>query len=232
MASKYYQGYQPRQKRPRDFSRLEALRQLQAQQQQQQGQQQSNLGDNLNSAGKLYKYFNSGGSATAGGGLGTGAGQGFESFSAGGANGGTLGYDMNGFMGAGTPAAESSPAWYSNLFSSSPSAGALGSGGSGGASGAASSNPYGWIAAAILSANVMHNKGISPWHEGIKGKGGGNLVDYYQKGGHGIGSKLLDKDGFVGMSGKGFTDIMEGDVTNAWKNSIDGLKNLFKGRLF
>lgn len=228
MTSKYYQGYQPRQKRPRDFSRIEALRQLQAQQQQQQGQQQSSLGDNLNSAGKLYEYFKPAGSASAGGGLGTGAGQGFESFGAGGANGGTLGYDMNGFMGAGTPAAESSPSWYSSLFNG----GGTAAGGQGGASSAAMSNPYGWAAAILGSANIMHNKGISPWNETIKGKAGGNLVDYYQNGRHGIGSKLLDKDGATGKATKGITDFLELDFGNALSNTGDSLKNLFKLKLF
>jgi hypothetical protein len=226
--SRYYQGYQPAQRRQQDFSELERMR-LEQQQRNQQAQSQDS---NMNGIGKLAKYFSGGnGSATAGGGTGTAAGQGFESFGAGGANGGGLGYDMNGFMGQGTPAANGG-SWYSNLFSSSPAAG----GGGGGASAAASSNPYGWIAAALLSANVMHNKKISPWSESIKGQGADNLVDYFQgnKDGkqHGAMSKVLDEDGATGNFTKAFTDFGTFDFSNGLKNTKDGFKNALKLKFF
>lgn len=110
--------------------------------------------------------------------------------------------------------------------------GTFGQGGGEGASGSLMSNPYGLAALIIGSANVMHNKGISPWSETLKGKAGGNLVDYYQDGGHGIGSKILDKDGATGRGTKGLTDFLELDFSNALRNSGKSLENLFRGRLF
>ena len=109
--------------------------------------------------------------------------------------------------------------------------GGLGGGGSGG-SAAAGSNPYGWIAAALLSANVAHNKGISPWSDAIKGKGPGNWIDYYQgkQDGkdHGLGSKIFKEGGAVGEAAKAYTDFGSLDFKNGLKHSLKSIKNIFK----
>jgi hypothetical protein len=217
--SRYYQGYQPSQRRQQDFSDIERMR-LEQQQRQQQGQSQQ--GDNMNGMGKLAKYFNGGGGET----IPSGGGQSF-----GGGNSAYGGIDIPASTGGGT--VPEGGAWYSNLFSGgSPAAGGTAAGGEGGASAAASSNPYGWIAAALLSANVAHNKGISSWNENLKGHLAGNSLDYYQRGNHGIGSKIFDGDGTVGQTAKGFTDFMSLDPKNGIENTLGGVKSFFKGKLF
>lgn len=216
--SKYYTDYQAPQSQRQDMSALmQKLRELQQQSQQQQ--QQNMSPSNMQNIGKLGKSIFGGGSPTSFGGQQGGVGGSYLSGDAG------LGMDLGGTAGQGT-----NPSWYSSLFSSPASGGAAGGGG---ASSGLMSNPWTAAAAAIIgSANVMHNKDISPWSDSIKGKAGGNLVDYYGEGGHGIGSKIFDKDGAIGQNVKGFTDIMEFDPKNAIKNLGGGLKSLFKGKLF
>jgi hypothetical protein len=221
--SRYYQGYQPSQRRQQDFSDIERMR-LEQQQRQQQGQSQQ--GDNMNGMGKLAKYFNGGGGET----IPSGGGQSF-----GGGNSAYGGIDIPASTGGGT--VPEGGAWYSNLFSGgSPAAGGTAAGGEGGASAAASSNPYGWIAAALLSGQVMHNKGISNWGDTFKGQGTSNLVDYYQgnKDGkqHGVMSKVLDEDGATGNFTKAFTDFGTFDFSNGLKNTKDGFKNALKLKFF
>ncbi len=123
--------------------------------------------------------------------------------------------------------------------SSAGSAGAASAGSSAAAGGASSgygalmSNPWTAAAAAIIGhANYNHNKGISSWSDSLKGKAGGNMLDYYggAKDGknHGVIGKVFDKDRSVGKTAKSFTDLSELDFKNAWKNGIGGIKDAFK----
>jgi hypothetical protein len=99
---------------------------------------------------------------------------------------------------------------------------------------AAMSNPWTAIAAAIIGgANYFHNKDISSWNDSLKGKAGGNLLDYYGGGGggdgktHGFIGKFFDQDAAVGQSTKAVTDFNELDFSNAWKNAGKAVKSIF-----
>ena len=103
--------------------------------------------------------------------------------------------------------------------------------------GAVMSNPFTLMAAAIIgSAAHDNNKGISSWGDTLKGQAGGKKLDYY--GGrndgktHGFLGKIADKDGATGQSMKGITDFSELDFKNGFKNSLQSVKSLFKGKLF
>ena len=107
--------------------------------------------------------------------------------------------------------------------------------GGAGAGGALMSNPWTAIAAAIIGgANYLDNKDISSWSDTLKGKAGGNMLDYY--GGrddgktHGLIGKLHDKDRAPGQMTKAMTDLSELDFGNAFKNAKDGIKSIFKLR--
>lgn len=114
-------------------------------------------------------------------------------------------------------------------------AGAASGGAAGGMGSALMSNPWTAIAAAIIGgANYLDNKGISSWSDTLKGKAGGNMLDYY--GGrddgktHGLIGKLHDKDRAPGQMTKAMTDLSELDFGNAFKNAKDGIKSIFKLR--
>ena len=154
----------------------------------------------------------SGGSAAGAGGTGFGLGQPLVSGGAGSAS----------FAGGGAAAGSGAAA-----------------GGAGGAAGgmgsALMSNPWTAIAAAIIGgANYLDNKDISSWSDTLKGKAGGNMLDYY--GGrddgktHGLIGKLHDKDRAPGQMTKAMTDLSELDFGNAFKNAKDGIKSIFKLR--
>lgn len=113
---------------------------------------------------------------------------------------------------------------------------AAGSGGAASGMGSAlMSNPWTAIAAAIVGgANYLDNKDISSWSDTLKGKAGGNMLDYY--GGrndgktHGFLGKLVDQDRAPGQMTKAMTDLSELDFGNAFKNAKDGIKSIFKLR--
>ena len=119
---------------------------------------------------------------------------------------------------------------------SGAAAGGAGAGGAAGGMGSAlMSNPWTAIAAAIIGgANYLDNKDISSWSDTLKGKAGGNMLDYY--GGrddgktHGLIGKLHDKDRAPGQMTKAMTDLSELDFGNAFKNAKDGIKSIFKLR--
>ena len=120
---------------------------------------------------------------------------------------------------------------------SGAAAGGAGAGGAaaGGMGSALMSNPWTAIAAAIIGgANYLDNKDISSWSDTLKGKAGGNMLDYY--GGrddgktHGLIGKLHDKDRAPGQMTKAMTDLSELDFGNAFKNAKDGIKSIFKLR--
>jgi hypothetical protein len=208
--SRYYQGYQPAQRRQQDFSDIERMR---LEQQQRNQQSQSQQGDNMNGMGKLAGMFKSGGEV-----IPSGGGQSY-----GGGNSAYGGFDMPTTTGgAEMPAGES---WYSNLFSG-------GEGAAGGDSAsAAMMNPAVAIpATALLAANVAHNKGISNWGDTLKGQLSGNTLDYYRNGDHGFMSKI--SGGSIGDFGKSVTDFATLDFGNGFDNAKSGLKNLFKLKLF
>ena len=113
--------------------------------------------------------------------------------------------------------------------------GAAAGGAAGGMGSALMSNPWTAIAAAIIGgANYLDNKDISSWSDTLKGKAGGNMLDYY--GGrddgktHGLIGKLHDKDRAPGQMTKAMTDLSELDFGNAFKNAKDGIKSIFKLR--
>lgn len=115
--------------------------------------------------------------------------------------------------------------------------GAAGGGAASGMGGALMSNPWTAIAAAIIGgANYLDNKDISSWGDTLKGKAGGNMLDYYggRKDGktHGLLGKVFDKDGSTGQQSKAITDLSEGDFGNALSNQKDAIKSLFKGKLW
>jgi hypothetical protein len=91
-------------------------------------------------------------------------------------------------------------------------------------------------AAALLGAQVAHNKGISNWGDTAKGQLLSNTVDYYQGSQdgkeHGFMSKILDPDGATGQLSKSATDFATLDFSNGLKGMEDGLKSLFKLKLF
>ena len=113
---------------------------------------------------------------------------------------------------------------------------AAGSGGAAGGMGSAlMSNPWTAISAAIIGgANYLDNKDISSWSDTLKGKAGGNMLDYY--GGRNDGKtkgflgKLVDQDKAPGQLTKAMTDLSELDFGNAFKNAKDGIKSIFKLR--
>ena len=157
----------------------------------------------------------SGGSAAGAGGTGFGLGQPLVSGGIGSAS----------FAGGGAAAG------------SGAAAGGAGAGGAaaGGMGSALMSNPWTAIAAAIIGgANYLDNKDISSWSDTLKGKAGGNMLDYY--GGrddgktHGLIGKLHDKDRAPGQMTKAMTDLSELDFGNAFKNAKDGIKSIFKLR--
>ena len=95
------------------------------------------------------------------------------------------------------------------------------------------SNPWTAIAAAIVGgANYLDNKDISSWSDTLKGKAGGNMLDYY--GGredgktHGFLGKLVNQDKAPGQLTKAVTDFSELDFSNAFSNAKDGIKSIFK----
>lgn len=130
---------------------------------QQQPQQQQMPQINPLQALQAYQQFS-------GAGAGTGGGSGLTGlFGGGGAAGG--GAASGGTAMAGADA---------GIAGASGGAGAVGAGGSGGAaSGALMSNPIGWIVAAALTQNVLHNKGISSWQAGLKGQAGANVGEHF-----------------------------------------------------
>lgn len=111
---------------------------------------------------------------------------------------------------------------------------ASGAGGAAGGMGSAlMSNPWTAIAAAIIGgANYLDNKDISSWSDTLKGKAGGNMLDYY--GGredgktHGFLGKLVNQDKAPGQLTKAVTDFSELDFSNAFSNAKDGIKSIFK----
>ena len=110
---------------------------------------------------------------------------------------------------------------------------AAGSGAAGGMGSALMSNPWTAIAAAIVGgANYLDNKDISSWSDTLKGKAGGNMLDYYggRKDGktHGFLGKLVDQDKAPGQLTKAVTDFSELDFSNAFSNAKDGIKSIFK----
>ena len=225
--SKYYTEYKPPQQQGADFTGL--LRKLEEQRQAQQQQQQQNMSpQNMQNIGKLGKsIFGSGGGMPESGG---------QSFGGGNSVYGGIDIPTSSAssldMPASTASSSSGTPWYSG-FTDMFSGGAGGAGGGEGAGQAAMMNPAVAIPTAVLlSANVAHNKGISPWNETLKGQMPGNLADYYGEGNHGFMSKVLDKDGTVGQTFKGFTDFSTLDPKNALKNTFGGVKSAFKGKLF
>lgn len=96
---------------------------------------------------------------------------------------------VNAGMGSATMASNAEIA--ASLYGSGAGAGTAGAGTAGagtatatvgaeGAGGTAlASNPVGWIAAAILAQNVLHNKDISTWQDGIKGRAGMKTGDHF-----------------------------------------------------
>lgn len=114
---------------------------------------------------------------------------------------------------------------------------AAGSGAAGGMGSALLSNPLTAIAAAIAGgANYLDNKDISSWSDTLKGKAGGNILDYYggRKDGktHGFLGKLVDQDKAPGQLSKAVTDLSELDFSNAFSNAKDGIKSIFKLNFF
>lgn len=117
---------------------------------------------------------------------------------------------------------------------SGAAAGGAGAGGAAGGMGSAlMSNPWTAIAAAIVGgANYLDNKDISSWSDTLKGKAGGNMLDYY--GGredgktHGFLGKLVNQDKAPGQLTKAVTDFSELDFSNAFSNAKDGIKSIFK----
>ena len=113
---------------------------------------------------------------------------------------------------------------------------AAGGGGSG-AGAALMSNPFTALAA-VIAGSAIHdnNKGIASYEESLLGQAGGKKLDYY--GGrndgktHGMLGKFVDQDGANGQSLKGITDFAELDFSNGFKNSLESVKSLFKGKLF
>lgn len=110
---------------------------------------------------------------------------------------------------------------------------AAGGAGAGGMGSALMSNPWTAIAAAIVGgANYLDNKDISSWSDTLKGKAGGNMLDYYggRKDGktHGFLGKLVDQDKAPGQLTKAVTDFSELDFSNAFSNAKDGIKSIFK----
>jgi hypothetical protein len=226
--SKYYTQFQPRQRqRSNGEDLLEAMRKMQEQQQaEQQQNSQASMSDWQN-AGKLGKSI-----------FGSSAPTGATNFinSSGGISTAFQSPAATQFGGSSLTGAGGGMGAIQSPITGGATSNALGGMGGSGGSSALMSNPYGWAAAILASANVMHNKDISPWSETIKGQAGGNLVDYYQgrKDGkeHGFMSKLMDADGATGQATKGITDFLELDFSNAFGNTKDSLKSLFKGKLF
>ena len=220
--SKYYTQFQPRQRqRSNGEDLLEAMRKMQEQQQaEQQQNSQASMSDWQN-AGKLGKSLFGSPTVPTGGGQSWGGGNSVY---------GGIDIPTSTAQSFDIPSAVSSPSLGgtpTNINMAPPASGG------GSWSSGLMSNPWAAGAAAILgSANVMHNKDISPWSDSIKGKSGGNLVDYYQDGDHGLFSKLMDADGATGQGTKGITDFLELDFSNAFGNTKDSLKSLFKGKLF
>lgn len=200
--SKYYTDYQAPQSQRQDMSALmQKLRELQLQSQQQQ--QQNMSADNMQGIGNLGKSIFGSGSPSSFGGQSGGVGGSYLSGDAG------LGMDLGGTAGQGT-------SWYSSLFNS-PSSALM--------------NPAVAIpAAALFGANVAHNKGISSWGDTLKGQLGGNTIDYYAEGNHGIGSKIFDKDNPLSAyeGSKALTDLATLDFKNAFKHGGNALMNPFK----
>lgn len=99
------------------------------------------------------------------------------------------------------------------------------------------SNPF-TAMAAVIAGSVIHdnNKGIASYKDSLLGQAGGKKLDYY--GGrndgktHGFIGKIVDQDGATGQSMKGITDFSELDFKNGFKNSLQSVKSLFKGKLF
>jgi hypothetical protein len=217
MFSKYYTGYQPKQRQQTDYTDIQQILAAQKQQQQAQ-QQQGNNPQSMQNFGSSMKSMFGGSDIPASGG---------QSF--GGGNSAYGGIDIP----TSTPQsldmpASTEPSWYSNLFSSggAPTNVNMAAPSSGGGSAIAYAPPV----AALLAANVAHNKGISPWHETAKGHLGGNTLDYFRNGDHGFMSKITG--GSLGDFGKSATDFASLDFGNSLQNAGSGLKNLFKLKLF
>jgi hypothetical protein len=231
--SRYYQGYQPQQRRQQDFTEIERMR-LEQQQGQQQGQSQDS---NMNGIGRLAKYFNTPSSAAGLDSLG-GASSNYVNSSGGistamqspapvtdFATGATMNPVNSGATSNALGSMGNGGSWYSNLFSG-------GEGATGGSGMSAAAAPV----AAVLALNTAHNKGISNWGDAPKGKFSGNMLDYYQgdQDGkeHGFMSKIFDPDGATGQLSKSATDFLTLDFSNGLDSAKDGLKNLFKLKLF
>lgn len=202
--SKYYTGYQPRQRQPDNQSDLlEYMRRMQEQMQQQSQQNQPSAADYQN-IGKLGKSI----------------------FGSSGGSGGTpTNIDM-------TPPASGGGGDIWNLFGQTPTSGSPMASPAGGSSWhSAFANPAVAIPAAVIAAaNVAHNKGISSWGDTLKGQLGGNTVDYYAEGNHGIGSKIFDKDNPISAyePAKFFTDLATLDLKNAAKHGGNALMGPLK----
>lgn len=84
------------------------------------------------------------------------------------------------------------------------SGGTAAAGGGEAAGSALMSNPVGWIAAAALAQNVMHNKGISSWQDAAKGTAGKETGDHFMdQWGVGEDSKIRDVAGLAGWGSGG-----------------------------
>lgn len=200
------------------------------------------MGTSYAGSGAMGTGFGLGSSLVGGGMSGAGAGGGLGGML--GSYGGYGGASMAGGGGFGAIGGTTANAGLGSVLGGGAAAGgAAGAGAGGGAAagGAAGggmgaalmSNPWTAIAAAIIGgANYMDNKDISSWGDTLKGKAGGNLLDYY--GGrndgktHGFLGKLFDQDKAPGQTTKAVTDLSEGDFSNAWKNAKAGIKSIFK----
>lgn len=127
------------------------------QQPQQAQQQQQQQGIDPMQALNMYNQFSGGGGLLGGGSAAAG--------------GGTVGAGGGLSAGAGAGSGISAGA-------GGATGGAAAAGGEG-AMTAMAASPIGWIAAAALGQQVMHNKGISSWQDALKGQGGRNIGDHF-----------------------------------------------------
>lgn len=197
------------------------------------------MGTSYAGSGAMGTGFGLGGSLVGGGMSGAGAGGGLGSML--GTYGGYGGATAAGGGGFGALGGTTASAGLGSVLGGGGAAGAGAAGGGAAAGGAAGggmgaalmSNPWTAIAAAIIGgANYLDNKDISSWGDTLKGKAGGNMLDYYggRKDGktHGFLGKLFDQDKAPGQTTKAVTDLSEGDFGNAWKNAKEGIKSIFK----
>lgn len=142
-----------------------------------------------------------------------------------------------GGAGGGTAASATGTGASTGAATTASTAAGGGSAMGGGAGAALMSNPF-TAMAAVIAGSAIHdnNKGISSYKESLLGQAGGKKLDYY--GGrndgktHGFLGKIVDQDGATGQSMKGITDFSELDFKNGFKNSLQSVKSLLKGKLF